>query len=72
MEAVHTDAEEGIKACSCSLEEPSITKSLLVLYDSLHLYFFFNFKSKVNYQDTEAFLSHTFHIIKVFWNDSDF
>lgn len=34
--------------------------------------FFFNFKSKVNYQDTEAFLSHTFHIIKVFWNDSDF
>lgn len=28
--------------------------------------FFFNFKSKVNYQDTEAFLSHTFHIIKVF------
>lgn len=49
MEPVHTDAEEGIKACSCSLEEPSITMSLLVIYESLHLYFFFNFKSKVNY-----------------------
>lgn len=40
-EPVHTDAEEGIKACSCSLEEPSITMSLLVLYESLHLHFFF-------------------------------
>lgn len=41
MEPVHTDAEEGIKACSFSPEEPSITKSLLVLCDSLHLDFFF-------------------------------
>lgn len=43
MEPVHTDAEEGIKACSCSLEEPSITKSLLVLCESfqLHIYLFF-------------------------------
>lgn len=75
MEPVNTNAEKWITACSCGLEELSITKSLLFLYESLQLYsfFFLSLKSKRQLLGYWSFLEPPlFHIIKVLLNDSDF